>query len=138
MLANAPVAAVLPCTDVGRTRQFYGQTLGLPEMPMPMSGGAVEQEQTVAAFQCGGGTMLFLYQREEPTKAEHTVAGWILDDFDATANELVQRGVAFETYPEMPGVEWDKRGVSVSPDGTKGAWFKDPDGNILAVTQSPG
>jgi len=137
MLANSMCAAVLPSVDIERTRKFYTQTLGLPEVAMPVSGGAVESEQTTATFQCGAGTMIFVYQRPEPTKAEHTVAGWIVDDFDATVKELMVRGLAFETYPEMEGVTWDERGISVSPDGTKGAWFTDPDGNILALTEMP-
>ena len=138
MLANAPVAAVLPCTDLAKARQFYGGTLGLPEMSMPAPAGAEEQSATGAMYRCGGDTMLFVYARPTPTKADHTAAGWIVSDFDTVAGELLSRGVTFEVYPEMPDITWDKRGVALSPGGNKSAWFKDPDGNILSFTEMPG
>lgn len=138
MLANAPVAAVLPCVDLAKARQFYGEKLGLPEISMPIPEGAEEQSNAGAMFRCGGETMLFVYVRPTPTKADHTVAGWIVDDFDATANELIRRGVTFEVYPEMPDTEWDERGVATSPNGVKSAWFMDPEGNILAINEMPG
>jgi catechol 2,3-dioxygenase-like lactoylglutathione lyase family enzyme len=137
MLANAPVAAVLPCIDLVRARRFYGQTLGLSEIPLPTPRGADDQSAAGAMFRCGGETMIFVYARETPTQADHTAAGWIVDNFDAVADELLSRGITFETYPDMPGIEWDDRGVAFSPDGNKGAWFKDPDGNILSITEMP-
>ena len=137
MLANFPVAAVLPCVDLAKARQFYGETLGLPEIASPVPAGADDPSAVGAMFRCGGETMLFVYARPTPTKADHTAAGWIVNDFDAVASELFSRGVVFEVYPEMPDIEWDDRGVSITPGGSKGAWFKDPDGNILSITESP-
>jgi hypothetical protein len=58
--------------------------------------------------------------------------------FDAVADELLSRGVTFEVYPEMPDVKWDDRGVAHSAGVGKGAWFKDPEGNILSITEMPG
>ena len=138
MLANAPVAAVLPCLDLAKARQFYGGTLGLPEIPLPTYEGADDQLAAGAMFRCGGETLLFVYTRPTPTKADHTAAGWIVKDVNTVASELLSRGVTFEVYPEMPGIEWDELGVATSPDGNKGAWFKDPDGNILSINEMPG
>jgi catechol 2,3-dioxygenase-like lactoylglutathione lyase family enzyme len=139
MLANYPVAVVIPCVDLAKARSFYGQTLGLPEMDLPMPD-APDGEPIGAAYQSGGGTMIFIYRRAEPTKADHTVAGWMVEDFDAAADDLLDRGVTFEIYPDLPGAEWDERGVATpSEAGNAGrsAWFKDPEGNILSINEMP-
>ena len=138
MLSNAPVVAVLPCVDLAKARQFYGETLGLAEIPMPIPEGAGGQSSAGAMYRCGGETMLFVYARTTPTKADHTAAGWIVEDFDAVADDLLSRGVTFEVYPEMPDIEWDDRGVGYSAGTGKGAWFKDPEGNILSINEMPG
>jgi len=137
MLANFPVAAMIPCVDLERARRFYGETLGLPVMDMPVPEDA-DGEPVGAAYQCGGGTMIFVYRRAEPPKSDHTVAGWLVADFDAVADALISRGITFETYPDMPDLEWDGRGIASSPDsGQRSAWFKDPEGNILAINSTP-
>jgi catechol 2,3-dioxygenase-like lactoylglutathione lyase family enzyme len=138
MLANSPIAAMIPCVDFDRARQFYSETLGLSEMDMPMPEDPDGMPVGVA-YQCGGGTMLFVYRRETPTKADHTAAGWMVADFDAVVDDLMSRGVTFDTYPEMSNTEWDARGVASYPEsGSKSAWFKDPEGNILAINTMPG
>jgi predicted enzyme related to lactoylglutathione lyase len=133
MLTNAPIYAVLPCVDVSRARNFYEQVLGLKPAEMPgvdeadMGGGAL--------YECGAGTRLLVYQRPEPTKAEHTAAGWMVPDLEAVVDQLIDKGVKMEVY-DMPGVEFDERGIAT--DGSmKSAWFKDPEGNILALSQMP-
>lgn len=134
MLTDAPVYAVLPCVDLERAREFYGSTLGLKEVPMPVAG-PEEDVEIGALFECGRGTNLFVYVRPTPTKADHTVAGWAVEDVDATVDQLISRGVKFEVY-DMPGVTFDERGVATMGE-TKGAWFKDPEGNILSLEQMP-
>ena len=138
MLANAPVIAVLPCVDLAKARQFYGETLGLPEFTMPMPEGSEDQSSMGVMYRCGGETMLFVYTRTTPTKADHTAVGWIVEDFDAVADDLLSRGVTFEVYPEMPDIEWDERGVAHASGLGKAAWFKDPEGNILSINEMPG
>jgi catechol 2,3-dioxygenase-like lactoylglutathione lyase family enzyme len=133
MLANSPVYAVVPCTDLERARKFYGQTLGLKEVEPPSAGEGGADE--AALYECGGGTNLFVYVRPTPTKADHTAAGWVVEDLDSVADELIRRGVKFEVY-DMPGVEFDDRGVA-SMGNLKSAWFTDPEGNILAINQMP-
>lgn len=133
MLANAPVYAVLPCVDLEGARKFYGDVLGLPEAQMP--GDAGEEGSGNAVFECGQGTRLLLYQRPTPTQADHTAAGWIVDDVEAVVDALIAKGVTMEVY-DMPGVEFDERGIALMGD-LKGAWFKDPEGNILSINEMP-
>lgn len=131
MLGHSPVYAVLPCTDLDGARKFYGQTLGLKEVEIPSAG--EEEAGQAALYECGRGTNLFVYVRPTPTKADHTAAGWVVEDLNAVADELISRGVKFEVY-DMPGVEFDERGVA-SMGNLKSAWFTDPEGNILAINQ---
>jgi catechol 2,3-dioxygenase-like lactoylglutathione lyase family enzyme len=133
MLTDAPVIASLPCVDLQGARDFYGGVLGLQEVTIP---GAREGGPNAAAFyQCGGGTNLLVYQRETPTTADHTAAAWIVDDIEATVDALVAKGVKMEVY-DMPDAEFDEKGIARS-EGVASAWFKDPEGNILAVNQVP-
>ena len=61
-----------------------------------------------------------------------TALGWAVEDIDATVDDLIKRGVAFKTYP---GMDQNARGVWTSPSGARVAWFKDPDGNTISLTQ---
>jgi predicted enzyme related to lactoylglutathione lyase len=132
MLADAPIYAVVPCVDFERATNFYEQVLGLKRAEMP---GDAQELEGGAVYQCGGGTMLLVYQRPEPTKAEHTAAGWMVADLNRVVDQLIAKGVKMEVY-DMPDVEFDSRGVA-SGGGMKSAWFKDPEGNILALSQMP-
>jgi catechol 2,3-dioxygenase-like lactoylglutathione lyase family enzyme len=135
MLANAPIFASLPCVDMKGARKFYGETLGLKEVFM--SGMPEEMAEQAAMFECGRGTMLLVYSRATPTTADHTAAGWMVEDIDATVDDLIGRGITFEVY-DMPDTVFDERGVASDPSGQlKSAWFKDPEGNILAINQMP-
>ena len=132
MLGNAPVVASLPCVDIEGARKFYGGILGLKEVSMP--GVPEELAAYNALYECGQGTNLLVYSRETPTKADHTAAGFIVDDLDAVADQLISKGVKLEVYPDLPGVEWDERGVAKMGDSIA-IWFEDPEGNILSVNQ---
>ena len=137
MLGNSPVVATLPCVDLTAARKYYGETLGLEEVPFPgLSGEAAEAAAAEAAmYSSGGGTFFVLYARPTPTQSDHTVVSWMVADFDAVAADLLSRGVKFEVYPEMPNTTFDDQGVATADAGYKGAWFKDPEGNILSITQ---
>ena len=124
MLRDAPIMAILPATDIERAKSFYRETLNL----RPLDFGVGDD----AAFECGDGTRLYVYAKEGGTKAEHTVAGWLVEDVEETVEELRQKGVVFETY-DMPGLKTDERGIADMGDA-KAAWFKDTEGNILSVT----
>lgn len=131
MLTNNPVVAMIPCTNLEVARAFYGGTLGLKEAEIP------DSPNPAVLYECGGGTNLFVYVRSTPPAADHTVAGWIVEDVDAAADMLIERGVTLKTYPDMEDVEWDDRGVA-DLQGQKSAWFTDPEGNILAIAAMPG
>jgi hypothetical protein len=68
------------------------------------------------------------------TPAEFTVMGWDVADVQKTVTGLQKKGVSFERFP---GMEQDKFGIWSAPSGAKVAWFKDPDGNILSLSQHP-
>ncbi len=66
------------------------------------------------------------------TPAQHTVLGWECDDMAGAVEKLVAKGIAFERYPNM---RQDERGICTFPTGDQVAWFKDPDGNVLSLSQ---
>ena len=107
-----------------KAREFYEKTLGLK---------FVSDDPFAIVFDVGG-TMLRVQKVEELVPAGHTVLGWEVADIRARIEELVKRGVKFERFP---GMGQDKLGVWVSPAGGKIAWFKDPDGNTLSLTEFP-
>ncbi len=125
MLANSPVAAILPAVDLERAKRFYEEKLGLQPIDTPGLGGAM--------FACGQGTQLYLYQRDTATKADHTVAGWKVENIEEVVQALRERGVVFEQY-DTPGLKTDERGIATI-GSAKSAWFKDTEGNILALTE---
>jgi catechol 2,3-dioxygenase-like lactoylglutathione lyase family enzyme len=121
MLGEARLAAVVPISDRQQAVDFYAGTLGLRE---------IEQVGFDVVFEAGGGTLLGAYVTDHAGKAGHTLAGFMVDDLDAAMAELRGRGVTFEDYdlPHLKTVD----GVG-EIEGERGAWFKDPDGNILAI-----
>ena len=125
MLADSPVAAILPAVDLERAKKFYEEKLGLRPINAPGPGGAM--------FECGQGTVLYLYQRDGGTKADHTVAGWKVENIEEVVRALRKRGVVFEQY-DLPGLKTDEHGIAtIGP--SKSAWFKDSEGNILAISE---
>jgi predicted enzyme related to lactoylglutathione lyase len=113
----------MPVVDMARAKKFYEEKLGLESSETPDG----------AMYECGQGSRLGLYQRDTPTKADHTAAGWEVEDVEATVQALREKGVVFEQY-DMPGIKTDERGIAAMGE-VKGAWFKDPEGNILSVVQ---
>ena len=128
MLGHAPVMAIVPAADIEEARRFYEEKLGLERAEISTPGSDL-------AFNCGEGTKLYVYERPAGSKAEHTVAGWIVEDVEATVERMLENGIVFEHY-DMPNLKTDERGIA-ELGGTKGAWFKDPEGNILSVTEVP-
>lgn len=124
MLTNAPVTAVLPAQDIERAKKFYTEKLGLKLSPKQMVGGD-------ALFDCGNGTQLYIYQRP-PSPTQHTQASFDVENIEAEMEDLRSRGVVFEEY-DFPGLKTEN-GIATMP-GYKSAWFKDSEGNILALGQ---
>ncbi|HXH27299.1 MAG TPA: VOC family protein [Candidatus Acidoferrum sp.] len=124
MLNNAPISAVLPAMDLTRAKDFYQNKLGLKQVVMPIEDPLI--------FEAGKGTTLVVYHRAEGTKAEHTVAGFAVEDIAATIKMLEANGVVFEDY-DMPDL---KTADHIMDYGSaKSAWFKDTEGNILSLNQ---
>ena len=124
MLQDAPISAILPAVDLERAKDFYQHKLGLKLLDLPMKDPLV--------FVAGDGTNLVVYYRPDGTKAEHTVAGFAVKDVEQAVAELKLKGVVFEDY-DMPGLKTVNHIMSYG--NVKSAWFKDTEGNILALNQ---
>ena len=123
MLQRFPMYAYLPASDIARAREFYERRLGF--VPKQESAGGV-------AYAFAGGTGCFLYPTPNAGTSTASQAFWQVDDVEREVEELAARGVAFERY-DMPGAS--PSGI-VTAGGAKAAWFKDSEGNILALVQS--
>lgn len=121
-LDDARLIAFVPTTDLARARAFYAEALGLP----------VTDESPYACVFDANGTMLRLTPVRKLSKVRYTVLGWGVVDIAATVAALTAAGVAFVSYR---GMDLDSAGVWTAPGGDRVAWFEDPDGNLLSVTQ---
>jgi predicted enzyme related to lactoylglutathione lyase len=124
MLQKSPIYAYIPAKDVARARKFYEGKLGF-KVKEEIEGGVV--------YEFGRGTACFLYPTPNAGTSKASQAFWQVDDIEREVTELKSRGVKFEEYdmPEMKG-----RNSIYTGGGAKAAWFKDSEGNILAVIQS--
>jgi len=122
MLKNAPIRAYIPVSDVARARKFYEGTIGL--VPKQEYAGGV-------IYDCGG-TQVFMYPTPNAGTSRASQAFWQVEDVEAEVAELKARGVKFEEY-DMPGVTM-KNSIATG-GGAKTAWFKDTEGNIMAISQ---
>jgi catechol 2,3-dioxygenase-like lactoylglutathione lyase family enzyme len=122
MLGSAPLVAFVATARPDEARTFYRDTLGLK----------LTSEDPFALVFDAGGTTLRVARVEQLQPAGYTVLGWIVDDIAIAMEALVLRGIRFERYSFM---QQDEKGVWTAPSGAQIAWFKDPDGNTLSVTQ---
>jgi len=122
MLESCDVIAFAAAADLDRARQFYEQVLGLP---------LTEQNDFACVFDAHG-TMLRVTAVPKVAQPGYTVLGWRVPDITATVRELAARGVMFLRYDMM---NQDEDGIWTAPGGAKVAWFADPDGNTLSLTQ---
>jgi catechol 2,3-dioxygenase-like lactoylglutathione lyase family enzyme len=124
MLADCLIHFALPATDLERARRFYAEKLGLtPQTELP-------DTRDGLFYRCVGGTRFLLFPSPIATSGTHTQMTWRTNDIDAEVAALKARGVIFEEYdtPEVKTVN------SVATIGqSKGAWFKDSEGNLLAL-----
>jgi catechol 2,3-dioxygenase-like lactoylglutathione lyase family enzyme len=122
MLANAPIRAYIPASNIARARKFYEGTLGF-RPKLEYAGGVI--------YECGG-SEVFMYPTPNAGTSKASQAFWQVADVETEVAELKARGVAFEEY-DMPGITM-KNSIATG-GGAKTAWFKDSEGNILAVSQ---
>lgn len=122
MLNSGEIIAFVSTTNLDQAQAFYDGVLGLDH---------VETSDFAAVFRVGT-TMLRVTRADDVVPASYTVLGWAVADIDREVIELGDRGVIFRHYDGMPQ---DDRGIWTTPNGDRIAWFGDPDGNTLSLTQ---
>ncbi len=125
MLRESLLFAYFPAKDLTRARRFYEEQLGL--VPKSLTNGGV-------TYEFAGGTAAFLYLTDNAGTSKASQAFWAVDDVDREIVELKKRGVIFEEYDDMPG-ERSPEGAVIA-GGAKAAWFKDSEGNTLAIVET--
>jgi catechol 2,3-dioxygenase-like lactoylglutathione lyase family enzyme len=124
ILGGNKIIAFVHITDWARARAFYEDVIGLR---------LVEEEKPFALVFDANGIMLRLTPGGEHKPAPGTVLGWEVESIEATVEQLIAAGVEFLRYPGMN--DGDPLGIWTSPSGARVAWFHDPDGNVLSLTQ---
>ena len=122
MLAPSKVIGFVPTKDAPKARAFYEDQLGFQFV----------SDDPFALVMRAGQTMIRIAKAQDFNPAPYTVLGWEVRDIEAVVRWLQERGVAFERYPFVQDREL---GIWTTPGGDKVAWFKDPDGNVLSVSQ---
>lgn len=122
MLASGRIMGFVPTNDAKSARDFYENKLGFEFV----------SDDQFALVMRGGQNKIRLAKGTKFTPAHYTVLGWAVEDITAVVKWLSQRGVVFEKYPFAQDQEL---GIWTTPNGDKVAWFKDPDGNVLSVSQ---
>ncbi|HTW95184.1 MAG TPA: VOC family protein [Tepidisphaeraceae bacterium] len=121
-LGRSKLVTFVPTTSAERARRFYESILGLR---------FVRDDRFAMVFSANGVT-LRIVKVAAFTPAPFTILGWEVSDVAATVRKLAAHDVAFQRYK---GIDQDRLGIWSSPDGSRVAWFKDPDGNLLSVSQ---
>ena len=123
MIESATAHATIAVTDIDRAKKFYGEILGFKSQ---------EERSDGVTYAAGGGTWFLVYPSQFAGTNKATGMTFEVQDLDGTVKELRDRGVVFEEY-DFPGLKTVDGIAEIQ--GERGAWFKDPDGNILAVGQ---
>ncbi len=125
MLGSENIIAFVPSKDPAAARKFYEAVLGLR---------FVSQDPFALVMEANGITVRVANVSSVPgfKPAPYTILGWRVGNIEETARGLQKKGVRFERYP---GMQQDELGIWNSPSGAKVAWFKDPEGNVLSITE---
>ena len=124
-LGDCPIVAFVTVTDAERAKKFYRDVLGLR---------LVREELPFALVFDAHGVMLRVSLSKQAPPTHGTVLGWRVSDIEDVARNLTQAGVSFQRFE---GLQQDELGIWDSPSGARVAWFKDPDENLLSLTQFP-
>ncbi len=122
MLNRCSLIGFIPTVDAPRARQFYVDTLKLE---------FVEDDQFALVVRANG-SMIRIVRLDALTPAAYTTLGWEVPDIASAVKELTAAGVSLERYPYL---EQDELGIWTTPSGSRVAWFRDPDGNVLSLSQ---
>ena len=125
MMQKFPIYAYIPAKDMARARKFYEEKLGLK--PGAHVGDGV-------SYEFAKGTACFLYPTPNAGTSKASQAFWQVQDIERLVAELKSRGVKFEDYGDMPGMK--RTGEIYAGGGAKAAWFKDTEGNIMALIEA--
>jgi catechol 2,3-dioxygenase-like lactoylglutathione lyase family enzyme len=123
MIAQNPIIAFIPTKDAARARAFYEEQLGMRFV----------SDDSFAVVMDSNGTMVRITRVGEFTPFPFTILGWLVADIHKTVAELTSKGLQFTRYGFLKQGE---DGVWTAPDGAKVAWFLDPDGNTLSLSQN--
>jgi catechol 2,3-dioxygenase-like lactoylglutathione lyase family enzyme len=123
MLSQCDLVGFIPTTSPDRARAFYVDTLKLD---------FISQDQFAIVVRANGNDIR-IARVEKHTPAPFTILGWKVPDIEQAVKALSASGVVFEKYPFVQ----DPSGIWASPGGAKVAWFKDPDNNVLSISQHP-
>jgi catechol 2,3-dioxygenase-like lactoylglutathione lyase family enzyme len=124
MLGHAPIVGFIPTKDFARARSFYVDVLGLRFV----------RADAFAMVLEANGTTIRVSQVAKFEPYPFTVLGWKVSPIEETVAHLEKRGVLFERFD---GLKQEASGIWISPSGSKVAWFKDPDGNLLSLSDHP-
>ena len=122
MLGSSNIIAFVPITDSNKARRFYEGVLGLRFV----------KDDGFALVLDANGIMVRAAKMKEFVPEQFTILGWQVSDIETTVRELGKKGVQFEVFGFA---QQNELGIWTSPSGAKVAWFKDPDGNVLSVTE---
>src|SRR5262245_43962275 len=124
MLKDSPLIAFVGVSDLERARAFYGDVLGLE----------IASVDPFAIHATASGMSLRITKVPKVTVAGYTMLGFAVTSIESRIDALTAKGVAFERFPSLAGAQ-DARGIWTAPSGSKVAWFKDPDGNLLSLSE---
>jgi catechol 2,3-dioxygenase-like lactoylglutathione lyase family enzyme len=128
MLESASTHAMIAVKDLGLAKEFYGGRLGLTASD--------ERPGAAVRYETCGGTWFLVYQSASAGTAKSTCMRFEVEDIEVAVEQLRDHGIVFEEY-DLPGVK-TVDGIADHESGARGAWFKDPDGNILQIGQYGG
>jgi catechol 2,3-dioxygenase-like lactoylglutathione lyase family enzyme len=124
MISQSVVMGFIPTTDAERARGFYENIVGLRFV----------SDDPFALVVASGETVIRIVKLEEFIPAPYTILGWRVSDIENEVETLHAKGVLFKRYSQM---QQNRLGVWTAPGGTKIAWFSDPDGNVLSLSEHP-
>lgn len=125
MLSATPIIGFVPTRDADRSRAFYEHTLGLT---------FVTDDGFALVFKSGS-NMIRIARVQELTPPPYTILGWEVLDIVSEVTTLIGKGLVFVRYPFIPPDQVDPHGIWTAPGGARVAWFQDPDGNTLSLSQ---
>ncbi len=126
MLSERRCSAMIPASDLERAKKWYSEKLGFQPN---------QEDQDGVQYLAGDGTEFWLYPSQFAGTNQATAMGWLAEDLSTEMEELKSRGIQFEEY-DIPGVK-TAGGIAEFESGERAAWFKDCEGNILALFESP-